>query len=91
MVATYLDHAATTPMRKSAIDAMVPFQDVTYANPSGSHRFAREARKAIDEARDDVASVIGCKPGEVIGGKLVMGAIWRRNLKQLKKIVERAN
>ncbi|NCZ90294.1 MAG: cysteine desulfurase [Actinobacteria bacterium] len=66
MVATYLDHAATTPMRKSAIDAMVPFQDVTYANPSGSHRFAREARKAIDEARDDVASVIGCKPGEVI-------------------------
>lgn len=65
-MATYLDHAATTPMRKSAIDAMVPFQDVTYANPSGSHRFAREARKAIDEARDEVASVIGCKPGEVI-------------------------
>ena len=65
-MATYLDHAATTPMRRSAIDAMAPFQDVTYANPSGSHRFAREARKAIDEARDDVASVLGCKPGEVI-------------------------
>jgi cysteine sulfinate desulfinase/cysteine desulfurase-like protein len=34
IVATYLDHAATTPMRKSAIDAMAPFQDVTYANPT---------------------------------------------------------
>ena len=53
-------------MRKSAIEAMAQFQDVVYANPSGSHRFAREARKAIDEARDEVASVLGCKPGEVI-------------------------
>lgn len=65
-MATYLDHAATTPMRKSAIDAMGPFQDVMYANPSGAHRLAREARKAIDEARDEVAAVIGCMPGEVI-------------------------
>ena len=45
---------------------MQPFGDAMFANPSGSHRFAREARKAIDEARDLVASVIGCKPGEVV-------------------------
>lgn len=62
----YLDHAATTPMRRAAIDAMLPFLDGRFANPSGSHRFARDARKAVDEARDAVAGVIGCQPGEVV-------------------------
>lgn len=62
----YLDHAATTPMRPEAVEAMRPFMDVLYANPSGSHRFARTARRAIDEARDDVAAVLGCAPGEVV-------------------------
>jgi cysteine desulfurase len=63
---TYLDHAASTPMRAEAIEAMAPYLDHMYANPSGSHRFAREARKAIDEARDLVAATLGCKPGEVV-------------------------
>ena len=62
----YLDHAASTPMREVAISAMAPFMSGVYANPSGSHRFARIARKAIDEARDDVAEAIGCKAGEII-------------------------
>src|SRR5215210_221732 len=62
----YLDHAATTPMRAEAIEAMLPFLSEKFANPSGSHRFARQVRKAIDEARDDVADVLGCRPGEVI-------------------------
>ena len=51
----YLDHAATTPMRSVAVDAMLPFFTERFANPSGSHRFARDARKAIDEARDVLA------------------------------------
>lgn len=63
---TYLDHAATTPMRPSAVDAMLPYFSVQYANPSGSHRFAREARRAIDEARDLVAEILGVAPGEVV-------------------------
>ena len=63
---TYLDHAASTPMRAEAIEAMTPYLDGVYANPSGSHRFAREARKALDEARDLVAATLGCKPGEVV-------------------------
>ncbi len=63
---TYLDHAASTPMRAEAIEAMTPYLDHMYANPSGSHRFAREARKALDEARDLVATTLGCKPGEVV-------------------------
>lgn len=62
----YLDHAATTPMRQQAIEAMTPYLSEIFANPSGSHRLSRIARKAIDEARDDVAEVVGCKVGEVV-------------------------
>jgi cysteine desulfurase len=63
---TYLDHAATSPMRAQAIAAMLPFFDERFANPSGSHRFARDARRAVDEARDRVAAVLGVLPGEVV-------------------------
>ena len=62
----YLDHAATSPLRPEARAAMEPFGDVMYANPSGSHRFAREARRSIDEARDQIAELIGCRPGEIV-------------------------
>ncbi|CAB4884274.1 unannotated protein [freshwater metagenome] len=63
---TYLDHAATTPMRAEAVEAMLPFLSDRFANPSGSHRFARSVRQAVDEARDVVADVVGCQPGEVV-------------------------
>ena len=63
---TYLDHAATTPMRADAVEAMLPFLSEGFANPSGSHRFARSARAAIDEARDRVAECLGCEPGDVV-------------------------
>ena len=62
----YLDHAATGPMRPEAIEAMLPFFGDRYANPSGAHRRARDARRAIDEARDDLAAVLGCAPGEIV-------------------------
>ena len=63
---TYLDHAATTPMRDEAVQAMLPFLTDRFANPSGSHRFARSVRQAVDEARDVVAEVVGCTAGEVV-------------------------
>jgi cysteine desulfurase len=63
---TYLDHAATTPMRPAAVEAMLPFFAERFANPSGSHRFARDSRRAVDEARDQVAEVLGVAPGEVV-------------------------
>jgi cysteine desulfurase len=66
MSVTYLDHAASTPMREGAVAAMLPYFSERYANPSGSHRFAREARRAIDEARDDVAAALGVEPGSVV-------------------------
>jgi cysteine desulfurase len=82
----YLDHAATTPMRRDAVGAMVPFLSERFANPSGSHRFARDARRAVDEARDTVADVIGCRPGEVVftgcgtesDNAAITGAVTRR-------------
>jgi cysteine desulfurase len=65
-VSAYLDHAATTPMHPEAIEAMLPFLDQRFANPSGAHRLARDARRAIDDARDLFASLVGARPGEVV-------------------------
>ena len=65
----YLDHAATTPLRPEAADAMRPFLDPgagRFGNPSGSHAVARAAKAAIEDARDEVADCLGCKPGEVV-------------------------
>ena len=62
----YLDHAASTPMRPEAVEAMLPWLRDHHANPSGAHRLARQARRALDEARDVVAEAIGAEPGEVV-------------------------
>ena len=63
---TYLDHAATTPLRPAARAAMLPWLGERFGNPSGAHRVARAARQAVDEARDVVADAVGCRPGEVV-------------------------
>ncbi len=87
--AVYLDHAASTPLRPSVRAAMAPYLELdehgAYANPSGGHAAARRARQAVDEARDTVAAVLGCQPGEVVftsGGTesdnfAVLGAVRR--------------
>jgi cysteine desulfurase len=62
----YLDHAATTPLRPAARDAMLPWLGERFGNPSGDHRVARAARQAVDEARDGVADIVGCRPGDVV-------------------------
>ena len=62
----YLDHAATTPLRPAARDALLPWLGERFGNPSGDHRVARAARQAVDEARDVVADVVGCRPGDVV-------------------------
>jgi cysteine desulfurase len=62
----YLDHAATTPMRPEAIAAMLPYLTERFGNPSGTHAIARQARTAIDEARDAVAAALGAQPGEIV-------------------------
>lgn len=62
----YLDHAASTPLRPEAHEAVLAVLEASYANPSGSHRAARAARQLVDEARDVVAEALGARPGEVV-------------------------
>ena len=62
----YLDNAATTPMRPEAVEAMLAFLTERFGNPSGSHAVSREARKALDEARDTVARCLGARPAEIV-------------------------
>jgi cysteine desulfurase len=61
----YLDHAATTPVRQEVREAMEPFFGPRFGNPSSTHRWGREARAALDEARERVARCLGAHPDEV--------------------------
>ncbi|HEV3265119.1 MAG TPA: cysteine desulfurase family protein [Acidimicrobiales bacterium] len=64
----YLDHAATTPMRPEAVEAMLPFLrgEGISGNASGSHRESRRARLAVDDAREQIAGLLGADLGEVV-------------------------
>ncbi|MGC8628016.1 MAG: cysteine desulfurase family protein [Acidimicrobiales bacterium] len=62
----YLDHAATTPLRPEASEAMRPWLADRFGNPSGPHAIARAARQAVDEARETVASLLGVPAGGVV-------------------------
>ena len=62
----YLDHAATTPLRPEVWEAMRPFATELWGNPSGSHTHARRAKDAVEEAREQAAALIGCRPGEIV-------------------------
>ncbi|HEU5173374.1 MAG TPA: cysteine desulfurase family protein [Gemmatimonadaceae bacterium] len=61
----YLDHAATTPVRPEVLEAMLPFLGDRFGNPSSTHRWGREARAALDEARARVAQCLGANPDEI--------------------------
>jgi len=61
----YLDYAATTPVRAEVRDAMAPFLSAKFGNPSSIHRWGREAREALEAAREEVAAAIGASPAEV--------------------------
>jgi cysteine desulfurase len=65
-VRIYLDHNATTPIHPDVVAAMVPYYRQGFGNPSSVHRFGREARQAVDEAREKVAQLISGKPSEII-------------------------
>ncbi len=62
----YLDHNATTPVRKEALEAMLPFYREVFGNPSSVHGFGREARKHLEDAREKVADAIEAGPEEII-------------------------
>jgi cysteine desulfurase len=62
----YLDHAATTPVRPEVLAAMLPYFGERYGNPSSLHRLGRETAKALRAAREQMAGVLGCSPGEIV-------------------------
>lgn len=62
----YLDHAATTPLDPRVLEAMLPYLSERFGNPSSIHRLGREARQALDEAREVVAGVLNASPQEII-------------------------
>lgn len=62
----FLDHAASTPLRPVARRAWLDAADAHHANPTGAHLAARDARRALDRAREQVAAALGASPGEVV-------------------------
>ena len=62
----YLDYNATTPVDKAVLDEMKPYLETVYGNPSSIHAFGVEAKRAVENARKQVASFLNCEPDEVI-------------------------
>ena len=62
----YLDHAATTPVRSEVLDAMRPYFSEHFGNPSSLHSYGLDARVAVEQARQHVASAIGAAPQEIV-------------------------
>ncbi len=62
----YLDHAATTPLRREVLDAMLPYLTETFGNPSSAHVFGRAARAALDDAHEQVARRLNAQGREIV-------------------------
>ncbi len=62
----YADNAATTKMSKVALDAMLPYFDTVYGNPSSLHSAGQEAKEALENARQQVADCLGCSAREIL-------------------------
>ncbi len=65
MTTIYVDNAATTKTSRTAIEAMLPYMDKIYGNPSSLHSVGRAAADALRKAREEAAEVLGCEPNEI--------------------------
>jgi cysteine desulfurase len=90
----YLDHAATTPVRDEVFEAMRPFFGTRFGNPSSTHRWGREARAALDEARERIARCLGARSDEVCftsggteGDNLAILGAWRAMREKGRKAI----
>jgi cysteine desulfurase len=83
----YFDNAATTPLDKEVLDAMIPFMMNHYGNPSSIHSHGREARAAIEKSRKTIASLLNTSPSEIFftsGGTEADNAALRCTVDTLK-------
>jgi len=62
----YLDYAATTPLDPRVLEAMLPYFKDKFGNPSSIHLYGQQADRAIENARETVASILGCRPEEIV-------------------------
>lgn len=62
----YLDYAATTPLDPRVLEAMMPYLTDQFGNPNSIHTYGRVARKAVDEAREQIAALLHCHPSELV-------------------------
>ncbi len=62
----YLDYSATTPVDPRVLDAMIPYFTASFGNPSSVHRYGQVAEAAVESARETVASILNCRPDEII-------------------------
>jgi cysteine desulfurase len=62
----YLDHNATTPVAPEVTQAMMPFMEEDFGNPSSGYPLGTKAKRAVEQAREEVASLLGCGPDEVL-------------------------
>ena len=84
----YLDHAATTPMDRRAVEAMAPYLSESFGNPSSLYALGRTSRRVQDAAREAVAAALGARPSEVVftsGGSesdnaAILGALHARTM-----------
>lgn len=80
----YLDHSATTPTDQRVVEAMLPYFYEEFGNASSSHRLGQRAERAVEDARERIARILNCEPGEIVftsGGTesdnlAVRGAAW---------------
>ena len=84
----YLDHAATTPLDPTVLEAMLPYLETHYGNPSSIYQVGQDARAGVERARAQVARALGCRTGEVLftgtateGDNLALaGVLWAARL-----------
>jgi cysteine desulfurase len=62
----YFDNNATTPVAPKVVEAMLPYYEILYGNPSSIHRFGQQAKAALDQARQQVAAIIGAEANEIV-------------------------
>ena len=82
----YLDYNATTPVARSVLEAMLPYLENRFGNPSSVHAYGAATKRAVEAAREQVAALVNCEPGEIVftsGGTesnnfAIRGAAWAR-------------
>src|SRR5437879_6223593 len=62
----YLDYNATTPVDPAVVEAMLPYLQTHFGNPSSGHAYGRRAHEAIEKARAQVAALLGARPEEIV-------------------------